>query len=222
MGFLIQWCGNGLVSYYLVQVLKSVGITDPEVQNIINGILQIFNYIVAVSSALLVERFGRRRLFLISLSGMTVAFIIWTAVSAVNQQQGFANKGLGIGVVTMIFVFFLFYNMAMNPVPTTYLLEILPYTLRAKGLTIFNMGQFCSSVFNGFANPVALAAINWKYYIVYVCALLFWFAIVWFTFPETRGRSLEEVALIFDGEQALQRTEKNVEKEGTTEVIEQL
>ncbi|KAM5352149.1 hypothetical protein ACJ41O_004872 [Fusarium nematophilum] len=139
VGFIIQWCGHGLILVYLVQVLKSIGITDPETQNIINGVLRIFNYIVAIISAFFVDRFGRRGMFLFSIAGMTLAFIIWTAISAKNEQQDFKNKGLGIGVVTMIFVFFLFYNIGMNPVPMAYLLEVLPYTLRAKGLPIFNV-----------------------------------------------------------------------------------
>jgi hypothetical protein len=44
------------------------------------------------------------------------------------------------GVVTMIFVFF-FSSIAMNPVPMTCLWENLPFTLRAKGLTIFDLAQ---------------------------------------------------------------------------------
>lgn len=213
IGFIIQWCGNGLVSVYLVQVLKSVGITDPETQNIINGVLQIFNYLVAITSAFFVDRFGRRGMFLFSLAGMTLAFIIWTAISAKNEQQHFQNKGLGIGVVTMIFVFFLFYNIGMNPVPMAYLLEVLPYTLRAKGLTIFNTSQFASSVFNGFANPIALEAIGWKYYIVFACLLVVWFFVVYFAYPETRRLSLEEVATLFDGEDAMREMDPKIVSE---------
>ncbi|KAL2849645.1 general substrate transporter [Aspergillus pseudodeflectus] len=199
LGFIIQWCGNGLVSYYLVPVLNNIGITDPEMQNVINGVLQIFNYITAVGAAFFVDRVGRRTLFLVSTAGVTLAFVIWTAVSAVNEQQHLENKGLGIGVVIMIFVFFFFYNIAMNPVPMAYLLEILPFTLRAKGLTIFNFAQYGSSIFNGFANPVALEAIGWKYYIVFTVLAAVWFIFIWFVFPETKGMSLEEVAVVFDG-----------------------
>jgi hypothetical protein len=33
VGLFSQWSGNGLVSYYLAQVLKSIGITDSRKQN---------------------------------------------------------------------------------------------------------------------------------------------------------------------------------------------
>ena len=137
---------------------------------------------------------------------MLVAFTIWTALAARNQQQDSGNKSLGIGVVVMVFVFLAFYNFAMHPLPITYLLEVLPYTLRTKGITVFNFAQFCSTIFNGFVNPIALKALSWRYYIVFVCALALWLSIIYFTYPETRGMTLEEVSQVFDGREALSRT----------------
>jgi MFS family permease len=187
-------------------VLRDIGITNPETQNLINGGLQLFNFAVAASSATLVDRLGRRFLFLTSTIGMLCAFSVWTGLAARNQQLENAGSGLGIGVVVMVFVFYAFYNFAMSPLPIAYLLEVLPYTLRAKGLTVFNLAQYCSGIFNGFANPVALEALRWKYYVVFVCALLLWLVVIYFTFPETRGLTLEEVSMIFDGKKALETT----------------
>ncbi|KAJ3056329.1 hypothetical protein HK097_007307 [Rhizophlyctis rosea] len=48
IAFFSQWSGNGLVSYYLVPVLNSIGVTDSFDQQLINGILQIWNYITAI------------------------------------------------------------------------------------------------------------------------------------------------------------------------------
>lgn len=159
-----------------------------------------------MGSATLVDRLGRRFLFLTSTIGMLCAFIVWTGLAARNQQLEDGQKSLGIGIVAMMFVFYTFYNLAMSPLPIAYLLEILPYSLRAKGLTVFNLAQYCSGLFNGFVNPVGLEDLRWKYYIVFVCALVLWLAIIYFTFPETRGMSLEEVSMVFDGRQALETT----------------
>jgi MFS family permease len=218
LGFVIQWCGNQLISSYLALVLNSVGIKDPATQNLINGGLQIYNFVIACGSATLIDRLGRRFLLLTSNIGMLIAFIIWTALAAQNQQQRSEHKGLGIGVVVMVFVFYAFYNFAMQPLPIAYILEVLPYTLRAKGLTVFNLAQYCSGIFNGFVNPVALDAIGWKYYVVFVCALALWLAIIYFTFPETRGMTLEEVSEIFDGKVALERTH-DIKDEGLPETV---
>ena len=48
LGFFSQWSGNGLVSYYLTLVLKGIGITSVPTQDLINGILQIFNWFAAM------------------------------------------------------------------------------------------------------------------------------------------------------------------------------
>jgi hypothetical protein len=67
-----QWSGNGLVSYYINLVLEGVGITSTETKAAINGGLQIYNFAIAVVAAMLVDKLGRRTLFLISNSGMLV------------------------------------------------------------------------------------------------------------------------------------------------------
>lgn len=48
-------------------------------------------------------------------------------------------------------------------------------------------------IFNGFVNPVAMDAIEWKYYIMFCCILGVEILICYFTFAETSCRSLEEV-----------------------------
>jgi hypothetical protein len=57
--------------------------------------------------------------------------------------------------------------------------------------------------FNSYVNPIALLAIGWKYYIVYVCWLAFEFSVVWKFYIETRNTPLEEIVRHFDGEGAI-------------------
>ncbi|KAL3291696.1 general substrate transporter [Colletotrichum asianum] len=54
-------------------------------------------------------------------------------------------------------------------------------------------------VIAAFCNPIGLDNIGWKYYIVFCCFLLFITFTVYFYFPETKGYTLEEIAVIFDG-----------------------
>ena len=49
IGFFSQWSGNGLVSYYIGDVFKGVGVTDPATVSMINGALQVWNFFVAIS-----------------------------------------------------------------------------------------------------------------------------------------------------------------------------
>jgi hypothetical protein len=56
--------------------------------------------------------------------------------------------------------------------------------------------------FNTFVNPIALEAVEWKYYFVFLAVLVTMVVSVWFMYPETRGLTLENVAWVFDGEMA--------------------
>lgn len=47
----------------------------------------------------------------------------------------------------------------------SYTIEILPYPLRAKGFNVFNFVISLALIFNQYVNPIALAAIAWKYYV---------------------------------------------------------
>ena len=55
---------------------------------------------------------------------------------------------------------------------------------------------------NTFVNPIALEAIHWKYYIVFIVMLTLLLITVYFAYPETRGHTLEQMAVIFDGPDA--------------------
>lgn len=48
-----------------------------------------------------------------------------------------------------------------------YSAEILPYNIRAKGMTVMFLMVDIALFFNQYVNPVALKHIGWKYYIVY-------------------------------------------------------
>jgi hypothetical protein len=56
--------------------------------------------------------------------------------------------------------------------------------------------------FNTFVNPIALNAIGWKYYLVFVVVCATYGLTAFFFYPETRGHSLEQMAVIFDGDDA--------------------
>lgn len=57
--------------------------------------------------------------------------------------------------------------------------------------------------FNTFVNPIALDVIAWRYYIVFIVVLLVFGLTAYFYYPETKGYTLEQIAVIFDGPDAL-------------------
>ncbi|CAM1507971.1 Fc.00g048190.m01.CDS01 [Cosmosporella sp. VM-42] len=200
LGIFAQWAGNGVVSYYLVLILDSIGIKSTTEQTLISACLNVWNLLWAIGAALSVDRLGRRFLFLTSASVMLIAFIVITGLSGSFAETG--SSSVGLAVVPFLFIFFAGYDIAMTPFLTAYPCEIWQYSLRSRGLTV----AWCSTVigifFNTFVNPIALEAIQWKYYFVFIAMLSLLLVTVFFTYPETRGHTLEQIAVVFDGDDA--------------------
>lgn len=129
LAFFSQWSGNGLVSYYLNRVFDAIGITDPTIQVsqhsifyhenqclraltllqlLINGILQIWNLIWALLASFLVDRIGRRILFLTSAVGMLIFFVMQTVCSAQFAIHG--SDAAAHAVIAFIFLFYASYE----------------------------------------------------------------------------------------------------------------
>src|SRR5579859_496161 len=101
---LTNFLHSGVVSYYLAIILETVGITSVTQQTLLNGFLNLWNLIMAVGAALLVDRAGRRKLFLSSSSIMLIAYIVITAISATFAKNGV--KSVGTAMIPFLFIFF--------------------------------------------------------------------------------------------------------------------
>ncbi|KAJ5618983.1 hypothetical protein N7510_002967 [Penicillium lagena] len=203
IGFFSQWSGNGIVSYFLPQVLKLIGITNSNTQLTINLVLSAVNCVSAIGICFWVEYFGRRKLFLTSSISMLLCYIATTIALALYAEGPNGNPAAGHTVIAFIFLYYIAYNIGYSGLLVSYSSEILPYHLRAKGLTLMFFCVDLSLWFNQYVNPIAIEAIQWKYYIVYCVFLVFEIAIVYFFFVETKETPLEEIVKIFDGEQAI-------------------
>ncbi|KAF4775974.1 hypothetical protein HER10_EVM0002342 [Colletotrichum scovillei] len=201
--FFSQCSGNGLVSYYLHDILSSVGIDEPNSQSLFNGGLQIWSFLVAICfSVYFIEKLGRRILFLIAAVGMLVIFSVWTGCSAVYAQTG--NKDAGSAVLAMIFLFYGVAGFAWPGLTVAYCSEILPFSIRAKGLAICLGVTALSGVLNQYVNPIGLSSLAWKFYFVYI----------------TKGPTLEEIAVLFDGKDAKVSKEAGMDGDATYEQVE--
>ncbi|KAH7928917.1 general substrate transporter [Leucogyrophana mollusca] len=195
-----QWSGNGLCTLYTLYTLHS-----PTIQN---GLLNIFNFIVAIGAGFCCDRAGRRPLFLTSCVGMIVFWTAQTICFSIDQQTG--SLASGHAVIVFIFLFYGFCkplteNLAFTPLIVSYTVEILPYAIRAKGFIVFNFVLSLSLIFNQYVNPIALNALQWKYYLVYLFWQCFELVFCYIFIVETKNRTLEETAALFEGEEGLKQ-----------------
>jgi hypothetical protein len=157
--------------------------------------------------------FGRRKLFISSCIGMIACFTSTTiALGRFGYGPDGADNNAGNAVIAFIFLFYIAYNVGFSGLLVSYSSEILPYRLRAKGLTIMFFCVNTSLWFNQYVNPIALDNIGWKYYIFYCVWLLFELFIVWKFYIETKEIPLEEIAKLFDGDSAIVGGEAATEK----------
>ncbi|KAL2830038.1 hypothetical protein BDW59DRAFT_178194 [Aspergillus cavernicola] len=204
LGVFAQWNGVSVVSYYLAPVLRSISITSVTNQTMISGFLQLWNLILSISAALNVDRFGRRRLFLVSGVGMLASYIVISGLSGSLATTD--DTSIDRAIIRFLFINYGFYDIAFTPLLVSYTCEIWPYNFHARGLALGMNSTRVALFFNTFVNPIILNAIAWKYYIVYFVLLVIITIAIWFWYPETNGRTLEEMAVLFD-------KEKNAEKD---------
>ncbi|KAJ5703120.1 sugar transporter (hexose transporter) [Penicillium malachiteum] len=221
VGFYAQWVGNVVVSYYLSLVLKGIGITKTRDQLLISGCLQIWNLIFATVGASLVEKVGRRTLFLLSGAIMLVSYTTISGLSGGFYKTG--HQAVGTAVIPFLFIYFAGYDIALTPLLTAYPFEVWPFRLRSRGLTVAWVSVVFGNIFNTFVNPIALDSIGRKDYFVFVAVLIAFEITVYFSYPETRGHTLEDMAMIFDKDMVRDdNTGEGIDKIGNAEQVERV
>lgn len=199
-GICKQWSGNGVVSYYLHTMLNEVGITTTFDQTLITATSQMFSFACSVGFAFLPARVGRRPLLLWSMALMWLVFTLITILTGVFTHT--KSKPASYASVAFIYLYSGVHNLGWTGAMMLYVVEILPYSLRAKGISLFWLVTGAAGAFNTYVNPLGLKAFGWKFYFFYVAWIAVEFVVVYFACPETMGTSLEDVALVIEGSQA--------------------
>lgn len=118
----------------------------------LNGGQTLLSLIVSVGSAFLVDRIGRRPLFLTATVGMFLMFLAWTITASVYERTRDVTTS-GYPQVVFVWLFSVFYALAWSGLLVAYSLEILPYKLRAKGLMIMNLTVQAALALGKYAIP---------------------------------------------------------------------
>ncbi|OCL12073.1 hexose transporter-like protein [Glonium stellatum] len=215
LGIISQYSGNALFSNYINLIYEGAGIKSQNQKIALSGGNTILSLVVSVSASTLIDRFGRRPLFLISTAGMVVMFLCWTITSAVYENSNNTNKAAGYIQIPFVWIFGVFYSLAWSGLLVAYALEVLPFKLRAKGLMLMNITVQAILAIGNQTNPIAWDNLpkHWNFTLFYTLWITVEFIFVYFFYVETKGPTLEEIARIFDGDDAVAHVDlEEVEK----------
>ncbi|CAK4020779.1 general substrate transporter [Lecanosticta acicola] len=195
VAFLCLWSGQSFIGYYFSPILSQVGILGTARQTGINGALQVSNLATSLAGALLADRIGRRALWMISVATMILANAGTIVASAKATDNSNAASHT---VVVFLFIYSAGYTIACNPLCYAYPAELLPFSVRTKGLSVYVFFSYILATVDIYVNPIALAAISWRFWFVYLGLLVSGFVLVYFAWAETKGLSLEATGRLFD------------------------
>ncbi|KAK5663310.1 hypothetical protein OQA88_3738 [Cercophora sp. LCS_1] len=225
LGIFSQWSGNAIISNYSAKLYESAGIEGSTAKLGLSAGQTVLALITSLTMAMLVDKIGRRPMFLASTAGMFGTFVFWTITCAVYETKG--SREAGNAMIFFIWLFGFMYSLAWSGLLVAYAIEILPYRLRAKGLMIMNVSVQAALTLNIYANPLAFDHFvnkTWQFYLIYTCWIFLELTFVYFMYVETRGPTLEELVKVIDGEDAdvarldIRQVEKEVQINETEKV----
>ncbi|QIW99834.1 hypothetical protein AMS68_005352 [Peltaster fructicola] len=181
---------NAVIYYFPILFEQSIGQTH-EISLLLGGVNMIVYSIFATTSWFIIERVGRRKLFLIGTVGQCLSMVI--VFAALIPGTPSAAKGAAVGLFTYI----AFFGATWLPLPWLYPAEINPIATRAKANALATCSNWLWNFTIVFITPIMLQNIGWGTYLFFAIINACFLPFIYFLYPETAGRSLEEIDLIF-------------------------
>ncbi|KAJ7279057.1 hexose transporter, partial [Mycena rebaudengoi] len=195
LGISVSWSGGGLIWSYLPRILDGIGIHRNSVKNRINLALSFWGLFCASTLALIMPRFKRRTAFLACIIALVAVMIGWTIAAAECSRTN--SRGSQILVLVFIFLYSPAFSLGFTALLYTYLLELMPFHVRAKGITLYQWSSRTLGFFNQLVNPIGMqnaAPFTLNFLFSYCIIVSLQGVFIFFMFPETSNRTLEELA----------------------------
>jgi sugar porter (SP) family MFS transporter len=190
--------GNNIISYYLGDMLDSAGITDTTTQLEINIILNAWCLAVSLVGTVLCDKLGRKQVAILSTLGCVIFIFL---IGGLTKLYGTSTNTSGVyGTVACIFLFQGAYSLGWTPLAVMYPPEVMNYNIRSVGMGIYTFFTNGSGLMVTLAFPYALDAIGWKTYMINGLWDVVEIAVVVLCWVETKGKTLEEVYILLEGE----------------------
>ncbi|KAK2754743.1 hypothetical protein FQN54_006876 [Arachnomyces sp. PD_36] len=181
---------NAVIYYFPILFQKSIKETH-EMSLLLGGVNMIVYSIFATMSWFLIERVGRRKLFLYGTVGQCLSMVI--TFSCLIPDRRSTSIGAAVGLFTYIASF----GATWLPLPWLYPAEISPIKTRAKANALSTCSNWLFNFLIVMVTPVMLDRISWGTYLFFAIVNACFLPIIYLFYPETARRSLEEIDIIF-------------------------
>ncbi|XP_062226029.1 inositol transporter 1-like isoform X4 [Phragmites australis] len=197
-----QFTGINTVMYYSPTIVQMAGFTNNKLALLLSLIIATMNAAGTIVGIYLIDRCGRRRLALTSLSGVVIslvilamAFILQSSSSlCMDAINGTCQGALGWFAVAGLALYIAFFSPGMGPVPWAVNSEIYPEAYRGMCGGMSATVNWISNliVAQTFLSIVRLVGTGPTFLIIAGIAVLAFIFVALFV-PETKGLSFEQV-----------------------------
>ncbi|KAG8364317.1 hypothetical protein BUALT_Bualt19G0116200 [Buddleja alternifolia] len=196
--FFQQASGMDAVVLYSPEIFGKAGIkkdTDKLLATMVVGFTKMVFVFVAT---FLLDKIGRRPLLLSSMVGVILSSLslgIWLTI--IEHSDDKLDWALALCIATVL-AYVAFFSIGIGPIPLVYGSEIFPLKLRAQGCS---MGVVANQVTSGLVSVTFISlykaiSIQRVFFLYAGVASVGW--VFFYTlYPETRGRTLEEMESLF-------------------------
>lgn len=185
-----QISGINLITYYAAVIYSNLGLSS-----FLSRLLAALNgteyFIASWPAVFLVERVGRRKLMLFGAAGQAGTMAILAGVNSSDAH------GAQIAAVVFLFVFNTFFAIGWLGMTWLYPAEIVPLRIRAPANALSTSANWIFNFLVVMITPIAFNNIGYQTYIIFAVINAFMVPSVYFFYPETAYRSLEEMDTIF-------------------------
>ncbi|KAF1837667.1 hypothetical protein BDW02DRAFT_107253 [Decorospora gaudefroyi] len=143
-----------------------------------------------------VDRFwGRRSLMLFGAAGMSGCMILITILQYLWSEHG--SQTGRIASTVFLFIFSVFFAIGWQGMAWLYQVEIVPLRIRGPANGLSTSANWVLNFVVVFITPIAFQRISYRTWIIFAATNFAIIPLVYFFYPETAFRSLEEMDVIF-------------------------
>jgi len=195
-----QFSGQNSVNYYAPQIFQSIGYSKTGASLLASGVYGVVKLVAtSIFIFFVVDLGGRRWSLFVSSLGMGILFFMIGAILKTNPPDVNAADPAPASkaMAALLYIYVVFYSFGWGPIPWVYCADIFPNRTRHYGLALASCTQWLFNFVVSKITPTMKTHLGWKLFITFGTINILGMATFAFLLPETKGRSLEEMDIIF-------------------------